>query len=684
MQSLAEAMGANAETVPLCVESLWDMPSTLDDGKRRVQLVIIALAIKERDITEEAAVDILSRWWPGNAPLAKSEVTRVYASDQQLSCNLLREKFPDLCDRDGCDYPRWKNCVDDPRPGVIEEEDLAAMPRAENPRLDVHLEADNLLSQYVEYASSMSDAYQEYHYAAALFMVSTAIERRVVLKLRQGKIHPNLWIFILGDSTISRKTTALKEPTAILETYDYQRRLPSSFSPEALIEAMADCPRAYLIKDEAGSLLAAMGKSYMEETRDLFSELYDGGDYYRKLRTSQRKENREFRISKPYVTQLLATTPDNFRAYTSILDLTSGWLLRYVYFHPNYPKPWRAFEAATDDDFSRYMAVSGMFTDLREKLASLELEALALIIPHEGWELFAKWQRSIEEEAMRGDDNVFKAVAGRLMTVALKLAIVFTVASKAFDTDTTREISLDHVREACRQVQVYFLPMAKTVVEDVARSERENLQNLIIGTIKRAGGKLERSALLRKLHVKLKDVGEAVEALQASGEVEEVIVQGKTRTRTVYRLVPDNHNNNLKDTNDLNDLNNLTNTDNPSLADCDKSACIGETIGTTATIAAIATIETKALKTPESDPSLDRDNFIKSHVAFSLASRELAERGPFTALALAGKAGIGVTPGDALRFLKAAEGVGLASVDRDVWIWQDAPPDQLENTGVTA
>ncbi len=474
----------------------------------------------------------------------------------------------------------------------ITEEELNGLPVAENPRLSINLEPDNFISEYVDYASSQSDAYTEYHYAGALFMASTATDRRVVLKLKQGTVHPNLWLFCLGNSTTSRKTTAMNGPGAILDTYEVGRRLPSSFSPEALIEALADCPRSFFMKDEAGSLLAAMGKKYMDEARDFFSELYEGKDYHRKLRTGQRKEKRDFPIKSPYVTQWLATTPDNFRAYTSELDVTSGWLLRYAYFWPDHVKPWKAFEEATEEDFSRYATISMKYRDLKEKLAGLELEGLKLSLTAEGWEHFASWQQAIEERAMREEDRILQAVAGRLMTFALKLAMVFTVGRSDFDPATTREVSLSHVQEATRQVESYFLPTARVVIEEVARSERENLQNQIIGTIRRAGGKIARRDLLRKLHVKLDDVDKAISALEASEEIETLKVEGKGPTRYVYRLTVSN----VPIVSSVPSVSTVSRIHDYSTRavkpDRDKSGALGETDGTVGTVATEETGET--------------------------------------------------------------------------------------------
>jgi hypothetical protein len=525
-------------------------PARLDDEK------ILILASQNPKFGRLMTGDIGGYPSASEADLALAAILAQYTQNGEQILRVIRRsklwdqkwERPDYQERTLTKALASARCIPDPTTQTtapmaylpeITEEEIAAMPRPENPRLTIDLEEGNFIQKYMGYAAGRSDAYSEYNFAVATFLVSTAIERKIVLRIKQGTVHPNLWLFCLGDSTTSRKTTALKGACAILDMWDPQRKLPGSFSPEAMIEALSECPRAYLLKDEAGSLLASMQKKYMEETRDFFSEIYDNGNYYRKLRTGQRKERREFRIEKPYVTQLMATTPDNFREYTSEIDLTSGWLLRYLYVFPNHRKAWKAFEGADEDDFSQYIAISNAYRDLKEKLAGTDVDGLSLTLSSEGWQYFATWQRAMEEHAMTTEDRIIQAVTGRLMTSALKLAIVFCVAGEDFDPNWTREISIQHLKEATHLVDGYFLPIAKIVADVVARSEKENLQNRIIGLIKRSGGAIHRRDLLRKLHATIKDVDAAISALEEGEEIETCILKMKTRDRVCYRLIAD-------------------------------------------------------------------------------------------------------------------------------------------------
>jgi len=134
-------------------------------------------------------------------------------------------------------------------------------------------------------------------------------------------------------------------------------------------------------------------------------------------------------------------------------------------------------------------------------------------------QFFQEWQKDIEETAMQNADNITKALAGRLMTHAIKMAALFTICREDFDENS--KIELPHIREAARQVVEYFLPIGRIIIEEVARAESKNVQDKIIGTLKRYSGLIKQRDLLRVLHMKVKEVDESIEALILSEEIEE-------------------------------------------------------------------------------------------------------------------------------------------------------------------
>lgn len=419
--------------------------------------------------------------------------------------------------------------------GLITQEELSQTYSTLFPRLDVHLEKDNILMEYMSYASKMSDAYPEYHFAMGITILSIAAMRKVHMDLSIGRIHPNAWCLLLGESTISRKTTAMNLGEGLIQKV-FGHGLHQDFSPEAFVEMMAGHPSTYLIKDEFAGLLASMQKAYMSDLRDLLCTLYDCKDYHRQLRTSQRNKVSSFDIRDPYLTMAGATTFTSFKEHTQTLDVTSGWLLRYLYFCPDYMKESRPFREAVYKDYELQNHLDLRLSCLRDNLIHTMFDSetgtehfAQMSMEPEAWEYFQTWQLEKEAEVALGRNKTENAIFGRLTIYALKLAMLFTLGRSDFEVQNVGDeanpqysstpISLAHVQEACRLICDYFLPTERILVEEVAANEEKNLQVKIINCLRRNGGKLRQRDLLRQLHMPLKQVGDAIDGLKISEEV---------------------------------------------------------------------------------------------------------------------------------------------------------------------
>ncbi len=69
---------------------------------------------------------------------------------------------------------------------------------------------DDFVQMYCdEYAGEVTDAPRKYHEIIALGVIATIVNRNVYLEGGVNSLYPNLWIVIIGKSTIMRKTASL-------------------------------------------------------------------------------------------------------------------------------------------------------------------------------------------------------------------------------------------------------------------------------------------------------------------------------------------------------------------------------------------------------------------------------------------------------------------------------------------
>jgi hypothetical protein len=425
------------------------------------------------------------------------------------------------------------NAIDD---GAISEEDIKALPRVENPRLGIKLEPDNLIMIYMAYGAKTCDAYPEYHYTSALSLLSICTNRNLVLRLSQDDLYPNIWVMNLGKSTVSRKSAAIGKFSRFAGDLFPLAALPQSYSPEGLLEELTEKPKGYLVKDEAAAMIEAMEKNYMLEMRDIYCILYDCKGYRRKLRTSQRNKQSEFGAMDPFINLLCATTPESFSQFTTLNDLTSGWLVRFIYTLPNYKKPYMHFKPISEEDQNAYAQVLSRLAYLKGLLYSRDTPIEIQLEP-DAWTYYQAWQEQREGELVEIGDDIQLAFFGRLAFTALKMAILFTIGRLDYTEETN--VSLEHVQEACRQVDVYFIPIGRVIADIIAMDEANNLQEKILATLGRNGGRLKWTSLMRLIHQDKDKIEKAVAALVESEEVEDIIIQSAGHKSARWILLND-------------------------------------------------------------------------------------------------------------------------------------------------
>ena len=144
------------------------------------------------------------------------------------------------------------------------------------------LPADHFVSQFIAYAAQCVDGPHEYLETTGLIMLATATPR-VRARLRQYPrgLPTAFYAICLGDSTRSRKSTAARLGTSILDDAVPESRLAEQASPEAFVEQIATGRQTALwYCDEIGETLDKLYHApHMAGLRGLLLELYEGNSY---------------------------------------------------------------------------------------------------------------------------------------------------------------------------------------------------------------------------------------------------------------------------------------------------------------------------------------------------------------------------------------------------------------------
>lgn len=420
-----------------------------------------------------------------------------------------------------------------------------------NPTLEIDLPKEHFISRFIAWCDGRTDAFHEYKFAAAITLLSIVVQRCAVIRLAQEHVYPNIFTFWIGRSSVSHKTTVIRLTNRFIDAnYDIaEPRLDNDFTPESLIEAMSETPRSFLIKDEAAGLLAKMQKPYMAGTRDLMCSLYDGQTIAKRLTRKAKQESR-FIVKDPYMTELMATTPDGFEKESDSENIYSGWFYRFLWVWPNREKTTEMKLTMEDPcDIPEQDALTTWLHDLHVFFGS-RISAdghdtpVSFSMTEAQFSRFSTWTSTNEAAYAAVNDDVKLSAFARLQIYALKLAMLFMIGDEGALSRMDRatgniQISDRYLDLAIRMIEDHYIPVAVAIFDLIDLAESGNDQKRILKALRQYGGKIERRDLMRKTRMRKKDFDDAMsQLLNETHEVAEDRVQTATGKSTLaYRLI---------------------------------------------------------------------------------------------------------------------------------------------------
>lgn len=196
-------------------------------------------------------------------------------------------------------------------------------------------ETTTFLDGYVAWAGQRTDAPHIYHRNLGLTLLSCVYGNKARLNFQHGKEPLNLWLILLGDTTVSRKTTSVRLMEEVLEIYeDYMGTrvdIGADFSPEALTKKLGerDGLVSMINRDEVqGFFKAVLGKKYMSDALDVLTNLY-GGKVKQVLRTN--KDTAQERRANTVFNLLLYGIADQTARELNEENFHSGFLQRFTW-----------------------------------------------------------------------------------------------------------------------------------------------------------------------------------------------------------------------------------------------------------------------------------------------------------------------------------------------------------------
>lgn len=192
---------------------------------------------------------------------------------------------------------------------------------------DYKFKKQSFIEEYTDWGKNATDACPQYHDLSAFILLSSILAGSIKLETSFGTIRPNLWGLILGDSTLTRKSTAMRMATDIIDFVDRDILLATDGSAEGILTGLAGRPgrTSMFYRDEVvGFFREVVNKQYLSGLPQTFTQLYDGGFMARRLRKEL------ITVTDPVFIFYGGGIKDQFYSSVDIELIYSGFLPRFL------------------------------------------------------------------------------------------------------------------------------------------------------------------------------------------------------------------------------------------------------------------------------------------------------------------------------------------------------------------
>lgn len=445
--------------------------------------------------------------------------------------------------------------------------------RAESGAFPVHAFDDKLFKPFVEYLSRQTDAPKEFLYCAALMTVQAAIGNRVYCQLGRQKVKTNLYLALLAESTIARKSTAVN----IVKQYGRELEnavnsgeefvpvggspvgflMPDSGSLEGLIETMREpgvikrfegrgkdkieieepeqkdvLNSGTAVYSEFAGFVDMIQREYNKGYESFILDVYDGQDHKRTLKREQSY------IKNPCLSIFGASTMTQFRQRIREDDKHTGYLQRFMFCHV---KEWSGkrslVEISTPDRETEAWLV--------EALKDIYLAAKRLHDSeypfHLSDDAVAVYQTAFDDdqlhiEKLKKENAEFAGMLdgyfGRLDVMKIKVALIFAVVERVFSGDGGFPSVSGAAMKRAVDVIGYFQRSTERLLRDEFKFGKFDRQvKQVKDKLKANGGNMKRRDLQNSLRWTSKEFNEVLVSGIDSGlwrEIYEKEASGRT------------------------------------------------------------------------------------------------------------------------------------------------------------
>lgn len=365
------------------------------------------------------------------------------------------------------------------------------------------------ITPFLDFFQKATDAPMAYGEAAALMAVSTIALGRRWVNIGEG-IQANLFMMIVGDSSVSRKSTSVNYAKKMVNFVEPRRVAPNDYTMEALMKWMGDPlegePKGSKLKqnnvsifsDEFGTDLSRM-TAYGPTMQADFCRLYDGEDI-----TKIRITSSPLVVIRPRVSMLAGAAYQMLQQHLTAKDWTNGFLMRFLYVGPQYIRQ-KFSRQPSRPQLEWDIAQNGLNDILTELNQPVQFGQPALPgLPHTTRTWFGLDLSPQAQWMFDNLNNYFDSIRTTLSFIAqtyierFKVSLQKVALLYQIDEDSTRAISAQSMQKAIDFCGNICWPSFQVAHEKTTSGEFAALAEIIMNVITAAGGSVQIRDLARQ------------------------------------------------------------------------------------------------------------------------------------------------------------------------------------------
>lgn len=356
---------------------------------------------------------------------------------------------------------------------------------------------------FAAYLKTRTDSPPDFHLYGALTALSVALGNRVTIDAFAFRaLRPNLWTVILAPSGYGKSAPLDLAETLLRKAGLGNRSLPTSFSQEALADAIKEVPLGgVFFVQEFSAFLGMLSRDYNAGALQWLTDLYDVPEVYDRVVKTGR-----IHLEQPCFSILGASSPEWFADSFKQNMLRGGFLARFLFCPSRTPGAYVGLPGPRNERIETPLADHlRMVSELRGPAK------MDRIRPD-----FDRWDSTYRARSRMEGSPEFGGMRSRAGALVLKCAVLFHVSHEPAHL----EVCPNDLALAVEFVQISLEAAERFLTDEVAHNQHDASRLRLLEMVRRSStGELGWSAALKNSHLSSREFGDAVRTLEDTEQI---------------------------------------------------------------------------------------------------------------------------------------------------------------------